>query len=262
MKRPVKQRVINARVHAKATRQRPGSCSARYLFILLTALVLMLSMQLARASFPRSSVNPVQTNSTASSAGALMRHLREVGIQAFERGRHAYAAETLRPLAYAGDTESQYYLAVMYDNGVGVEKDPAMAAHWYHKAALLGHSDAQYNLGIAYSRGEGIAQDMPKALHWWREAGKQGNKNALFNLGVAYSTGRGTQRDISLAIHWWTRAAKLGDSIAQYNLGAVYANGVGVHKDLHMAARWWQRSAAQGNDQAKAALIILKNYLH
>lgn len=262
MKRPVKQRVIREKIRVKVRRQTFEPAHARHLLILVSAMLLMLSMHAAKASLHDAAPKVSVTATESHAVTELMQHMRAVGIQAFDQGRHLYAAETLRPLACAGDSEAQYYLALMYDNGVGVEKDSAMAAHWYHKAAIRGHSDAQYNLGIAYSRGEGIARDMSQALLWWREAGLQGNMNALFNLGVAYSTGRGTERDFKQAIHWWTRAAKLGDSIAQYNLGAVYANGVGVDKDLRLAAKWWEQAAAQGNDQAKAALIILQNYLH
>jgi len=254
MKNIQKQRLVRSRVKVASD----SAKQRRYLLALMTGIVLLLCMQLANAKIAplaaSLSSEPVKAPSLQSYIGPT----RNMGLDAFENGKHADAASILRPLALAGDAESQYYLGVMHDNGAGVSFDIPMAVRWYRKAAQQGHSDAQYNLGIAYSRGEGIEHDMSSAIYWWRKAGMQGNLDAQFNLGVAYSTGRGIERDYLQAIHWWRKAARLGDSIAQYNLGALYAHGVGVDMDMAKAAGWWQRSAAQGNQQAKAALRLLQ----
>lgn len=48
--------------------------------------------------------------------------------------------------AQEGDSDAQYNLAYMYENGLGVPKDEAKALDLYQKAAGQGHSAAQNNL--------------------------------------------------------------------------------------------------------------------
>lgn len=48
--------------------------------------------------------------------------------------------------AQAGDSDAQYNLAYMYENGIGVPKDEAKALELYQNAAHQGHSKAQTNL--------------------------------------------------------------------------------------------------------------------
>lgn len=253
MKHVKKQVVVTSRV---ATLRRTHR-QQHILLAVFTGLLIALWVHMSEAS-----VAPLHSSYVAHSTPSVVltnyiSPSRRQAVLAFEKGQHAEAADMLRPLAYAGDAESQYYMGVMHDNGAGVEFDVPMAVRWYRMAAEQGHADAQYNLGIAYSRGEGVHQDMLTAIYWWQKAGMQGNLDAQFNLGVAYSTGRGIERDYVQAIHWWHKAARLGDSIAQYNLGAIYAHGVGVNIDMEKALGFWRQAAAQGNKQALAALKAL-----
>ncbi|MFZ2404786.1 MAG: SEL1-like repeat protein [Methylobacter sp.] len=48
--------------------------------------------------------------------------------------------------AQAGDSDAQYDLAYMYENGVGVPKNETKALELYQQAADQGHSAAQNNL--------------------------------------------------------------------------------------------------------------------
>jgi len=38
----------------------------------------------------------------------------------------------------------------MYEQGIGLPRDPAEAAHWYRRAADQGNPLAQNNLGVLY----------------------------------------------------------------------------------------------------------------
>lgn len=48
--------------------------------------------------------------------------------------------------AQEGDSDAQYNLAYMYENGVGIAKDEAKALELYKKAAGQGHAAAQNSL--------------------------------------------------------------------------------------------------------------------
>jgi TPR repeat protein len=64
----------------------------------------------------------------------------------------------------------------MYQNGQGVDRNPALAVQWWHRAAEQGNTSSQYNLGVAYNNGEGVAQDFVEARKW-------------AEIAVAYSAG-------------------------------------------------------------------------
>ena len=69
-----------------------------------------------------------------------------------------------------------YYLAIMYDEGKGVQKDQKKAFDLYMKAANLGHSTSQYNVGVSYLKGEGVQPDKREAKEWFEKACNNGNQ--------------------------------------------------------------------------------------
>ena len=52
----------------------------------------------------------------------------------------------LQRAALAGDSDAQYHLAYLYENGLGVPKDEVKALELYQQAANQGHPTAQNNL--------------------------------------------------------------------------------------------------------------------
>lgn len=97
------------------------------------------------------------------------------GVAAYEQGDHAAAMAELRPLAQAGSAEAQYLLGTMYDQALGVARDPTRALEWYHKAARQRWSPAQYMLGLIYAVGQqGVPQDYVQAHMWFAVAAAQG----------------------------------------------------------------------------------------
>ncbi len=84
--------------------------------------------------------------------------------------------------AEQGDTDAQFNLGVMYNNGQGVTQDYTQAVSWYRKAAEQGHADAQFNLGVRYAKGQGVTKDYTQAVSWFRKAAEQGHANAVENL--------------------------------------------------------------------------------
>jgi TPR repeat protein len=89
---------------------------------------------------------------------------------AFAAGDYPKVLAELTPLAKEGDPRSQYAMGLLYENGLGVAIDPAVAATWYLKAAEQGNSDAQYNLGVMFERGVGVPVNHTEAARWYRPA--------------------------------------------------------------------------------------------
>ena len=118
----------------------------------------------------------------------------------FNAGIAAYQANDL-PLAYkefleaatAGHADLQFNVVLMYEKGIGVDKDEQEAVVWYVKAAAQGHAAAQFNLGVLYEHGRGTNVNFAAANEWYRKASSQGDPLAIGNLGMLYMRGDGVR---------------------------------------------------------------------
>ena len=99
---------------------------------------------------------------------------RQHGMQAFFAGDYATALPLLKADAEAGNADSQFDLASMYDNGLGTKRDAAEAARWYHRSAMQGMHMAQYNLATMYEEGTGVAKDLVQAYFFYALASNGG----------------------------------------------------------------------------------------
>ena len=72
--------------------------------------------------------------------------------------------------AEQGNTQSQYFLAYMYDLGNGTQPDKQKALYWYTKAAERGDAQAQYLLAYMYDKGNGIEQNKFLAKKYYQLA--------------------------------------------------------------------------------------------
>ena len=120
----------------------------------------------------------------------------------FEAGIAAYQANDL-PLAYKeflaaakeGHADSQFNVALMYEQGIGVGKDEQEAVVWYGKAASQGKCGRAIQSGVLYENGRGTKVDFAKANEWYRKASLQGDALAIGNLGMLYMRGQGAKEN-------------------------------------------------------------------
>jgi TPR repeat protein len=108
-------------------------------------------------------------------------------VKAFEEGLAAFQAESpdksqaaklFREAATRGHAGAQYYLAMIYERGMGVPKDVAAALDWYRQSATNGCAEAAVVLGNYYHDGLEVKQDYAEAFVWYSVAGAQGHKVA------------------------------------------------------------------------------------
>lgn len=97
---------------------------------------------------------------------------------AWNSGDVAVALAQWQALARQGDIIAANNLGYLYDNGVGVPKDPAKAVFWYRKVAEAGAAIGQLNLGNAYWYGRGIDRDPVEAVKWLTLAAAGGDQEA------------------------------------------------------------------------------------
>lgn len=68
-----------------------------------------------------------------------------------------------------GVAGSQHAIGLLYEYGIGVEKNYKEAAVWYKRAMENGVGQAANNLGILYSRGQGVPLDEKMAELCWKQ---------------------------------------------------------------------------------------------
>jgi S1-C subfamily serine protease len=158
--------------------------------------------------------------------------------------------------AEKGDAASQSYLAVLYFNGEGVNKDVAKAIALTRKAAAQGIEQAQFHLGLAYSQGTGVPRDDVKAFEWFYKAAIQGKSRAQNEVGRMFLFGQGVPKDDSKAVEWTQKAAAQGEGDAQLRLSMAYLWGKGVAVDNVLAYAWSNLAQAKGVDMALNMRII------
>jgi uncharacterized protein len=117
------------------------------------------------------------------------------GIAAFESKQFSRAAGLLSPLAAEGDPEAQYRVAIMAQNGLGMQENPTLALQYMQAAATAGLGLAQHGLGFMYLEGECAEQDPAQAAIWFRKAAEQGLAGSQTTLAMLYEEGRGVPQD-------------------------------------------------------------------
>lgn len=117
------------------------------------------------------------------------------GLKAVDANNMPLAFKEFLTAAKAGHSDSQFNVALMYEQGLGVVKNEKEAVLWYEKSAMQGNSAAQFNLGVLYENGRGCAIDYAKANKWYRKAAVQGDGLAIGNLGMLYIRAQGVKEN-------------------------------------------------------------------
>jgi TPR repeat protein len=191
--------------------------------------------------------------------------------------------------ANAGNSNAQYDVGAMYQNGRGVAANRDKAVEWYQKAAAQnnqkavsrlnliqsneerfnktlaraekGEVESQYDLGNMYSEGIGVDADITKATAWYEKAASQEFEKAQYKLGLIYYDGSSASQDRSLAFKLFRKAAEKGYPPAQFYLGKMYASGQGVKRNYETALEWLGKAADGGFNEARREMIDVAELL-
>ena len=172
---------------------------------------------------------------------------------AAERGDYRTALAIWGPLAHSGVGRAQNNIGACFAEGLGVERDAALALRWLTLSAEGGDPVGQRNLAALHFKGEGVAQSDDEAMRLYRLAADQGDAPAQDMLSwMLLETGLETDRPE--AFHWASAAAEAGIAASMTRLGMIHHDALGVERDATLAAQWWQRGAAAGDADSKAML--------
>ncbi|MCA9800975.1 MAG: sel1 repeat family protein [Cyanobacteria bacterium HKST-UBA02] len=127
-----------------------------------------------------------------------------------------------------------------------------------HDLADSGHARAQTVLGMLYENGVGVEKDAEKAYEYYKKAADQELPEAQSQLGhFLLKTGITVRKDSDEAVTWLRKAAQHGVVEAQSTLGQVLVEAKNMPAS-HSEGVWWLKEAARrGSDQAKEALSKL-----
>ena len=181
-------------------------------------------------------------------------------VEDYNRGNYIQALNIFYALAKKEDVRAQYNVALIYENGLGVEKDLPQAQLWYERAAKNGNASAQYNLGQMYHvAGEEDVHAYEKAKYWYDKAVNSGVKEAYNNLGALYLNGQGVNKDEQKAFRFFQKGAKKGDEAAKVNVAILYAWGKDVTHDKMKAYEYLKSALKAGRSEASEYLDKLCN---
>jgi TPR repeat protein len=100
--------------------------------------------------------------------------LKGQSVEDYGEARHSCERAAKR-----NDAAAEYCLGLIYQNGLGQQKDISAAAKLYRRAAELGNPSAMLALGEIYASGENGKVDRPEAFIWFVRAATKGNPGAL-----------------------------------------------------------------------------------
>lgn len=171
------------------------------------------------------------------------------GIKLEKSGNYQAAKSKYEQAYYNGDGRGAYYLARMYEEGIGRTRDLKTALAWEKKAADKGVSISQYYLAIAYLNGQHLTKNIDLGMDYMKAAANQEEYDALFYLGLKH--GSSLQKD-------YFNLAKAED----YLIRACRASENDEEKShaFNELGRLWMGLWSETNDQTdfKMALQLFK----
>ena len=100
-----------------------------------------------------------------------------------------FGCNELKKIAATNRLAAQYYLAVCYEQGIGVEKDLTQAFTMYRKAAERGLPDAMYHIAVFYRDGVVVLQDTSREREWLNRYNQRGGKFVFPDILPIYHEG-------------------------------------------------------------------------
>lgn len=172
------------------------------------------------------------------------------GWDLYQQGQFTEAFDVWKPLANAGDAQSQFNLAVLYERGRGVEADSTKAVYWNNRAVELKYPPALHNLALSLL----TEKRNVEAVQYLLQAADRNFAASQYTLGKIHQFGIGTTKDPARAFQYIETAANSGLVKAQYNLGKMYRDGYGTSADDRVSAEWFEIAANRGYGKAQNSI--------
>jgi TPR repeat protein len=101
---------------------------------------------------------------------------------AWQAGHYADAIKNAQAAAAKGDANGEALLGRAYYEGVGVNRNYAIALTWLNKAVAQNNPDAMFFLGLMLEHGRGVPQDLNRATNLFDRAAALGQRYAAMEV--------------------------------------------------------------------------------
>jgi uncharacterized protein len=169
------------------------------------------------------------------------------------------AVKALVADAEAGDVNSILKIGQLYLYGEQrVVRDPKRAAYWFQKAASLGDPIGRDWMANLYLEGVGVDKDYKAAFQLYSGLADEKKLGVEGKLGVMYRDGLGVTQDFVKANYWLRKSiGAVGENL--YGLAQMYAEGTGVEKNPVVALALAKRSASNHPYEFKLGMPKVDN---
>lgn len=108
-----------------------------------------------------------------------------------------------------------------------------LARQLFERGAVLGCAECMSRLAYLFDVGVGVPADKALAMRLYQRAWRRGSHIAANNIAIPYRE----QGKLRAMFRWFQKAACTGDGSAQLDVAKCYLNGSGVRRNLQGALR-------------------------
>ena len=131
------------------------------------------------------------------------------------------------------------YIGRMFLRGEGMEQSYEKALTWFRRGVANGDALCQYKMGLMHIEGLGVKKDPLLAADYFKEAANQNFASAQVNMGQLFLD----QGDIHTATRFFELAARNGHIEAFYHLAEINNYGIGQDRSCPIATAYYKTVA-------------------
>jgi len=188
----------------------------------------------------------------------------------FKMAHYEVAREMWLHISGKGSGEAAFNLGILYEQGMGVEKDLMVARDYYLHAAEKGSRAGAYQVGLMHMNHPELV-NAEIATHWLTIAALDGDEDAAdmlksINMGGAAEDSPMLKVRQLIAKGEVDQARELLIEMAEATppnyeavtrLAWLYETGLGVEQDIDRAGELFKVAAEAGNAEAQYALSVM-----
>ena len=186
----------------------------------------------------------------------------------FEDCDFSKAFQWFERAAIQNHVEAHEWLALLYRDGLGIEKNYELAyTNILYAVENGGSAEAQYQLAFCYLDAKGTEKNPQQGIEWCRKAAEQDNPKAMYLLACSYFEGDGVAKDFLKGLEWLNKVQQNEEikpnlSIEGEDKGSIienrimlmlalaYANGGEVEQNDALALHWYEKLTKTSSDKA------------
>ena len=150
-----------------------------------------------------------------------------------------------------------FALARLYWDGLGTDKDEALALSLFAQADELGHSGAELFVALGHLYGRGVSLDLALGRRLLQPLAEAGNATAMLHLASSFRTAPAQPQQAAI---WYRKAFSAGDPNALVALAFMYLRDeLEAAEPLNQANELLHQAAAAGS--ASGMVRLAHHYL-